>query len=160
MSYRPTDGISNKLDEDFTLPEKQEDSFKAIRDEVVSIKENVNKKTYGLFTTTELLNNERFFGDDNQSTRSVFRKVFSIGAIAAGATLNTVHGISGITHVTRLSGSIKTNAGNFKPIPYVSTVALNQQISLDLIGANLVIVNGAGSAPVDSGLIILEYLKN
>ena len=159
MSYKPDYGLSNRVAEDFVLSENVEESRKQIIDKCKELAYSSNSKTYGLFSSYELLNNERFLTDGSQKTKSVFRKVLVIGTVAQGATLNTAHGISGLTQIVRLYGSIVTDVVDYRPLPRVSATAVNEQVSLDLVGANIVLINGAAAPAITAGLIIIECLK-
>lgn len=93
----------------------------------------------------------------SQQRNQVFRSTYYFGAIAAGATLSFAHNIIGLVQLTHAYGTCVT-AIDFRPIPYSSTVALNQQISLRVTATNIEIINGAGSPNITSGIIVLEYL--
>lgn len=122
---------------------------------------NLNTKEIGIYDLQEFLTGQQWFTTGNpQKKRQTFRRVYSIGAIAAGATLNTAHGLTGITAFTAIYGTAVTDAVDYRPLPYVSTVALNQQVSLTVDATNIIIVNGAGAANITSALVVLEFLKN
>jgi len=109
----------------------------------------------------EQLINQQYFGATPTRQKEMFiAVVYDIGAIAAGATLNTAHGLGAVTEFTRIYGTVVTAVPDYRPLPRVSTVALNQQISLDVIGINIVIINGAGGPNITGGLVVLEYLRN
>ena len=91
--------------------------------------------------------------------RNSFRKTFYFGAIVAGATLNIAHG-STIIECTRIYGTCITTVPDFRPIPYVSTLALNEQISILVDATNIVIINGAGGPNITSGKVVIEYFLN
>lgn len=103
---------------------------------------------------------------DNQKKKYTYRKVYYFGAIAAGATLLIPHGITGLVQCTDIHGTCITDVVDYRPIPYSSTAAINQQISirvfpsLPAINANIEIINGAGSPNITSGIVVLEYLLN
>lgn len=125
------------------------------------ISNTVNTKGSGIFDLQEFLTAEQWFTVNNpQVTRQTFRKTFNLGAIAAGATSTTAHQISGAVAYTHIYGTCVTDVPDFRPLPYVSTVALNQQVSLTVTGTNIVIVNGAAAANITSAIVILEYLKS
>ena len=108
----------------------------------------------------EILNDQKFFvAGDPQRYRSVFRKVFSFAAIAAGATLNIAHGITGFVELTNLYGTCITAVVDYRPIPFASVAAANQGIQILLAGANISITNGAAAPNITSGICVCEYLK-
>lgn len=127
-----------------------------------SIANAVNVKTNGIFELVETLTAEQFFGTgtDTQKKRYPFRKVFSFGAIAAGASLTPpiLHGITGITLFTRIYGTCITDQPDYRPIPHASVTA-NANIEVTVNATNININNGAGGPNITSGIIVLEYLK-
>lgn len=121
----------------------------------------VNVREISLYDTVELINGQQFFTAGNaQRKRFGYRKVFSIGAINAGVTLTTAHGISGITLFTQIFGTVITNVPDYRPIPFTSATAVTAQIEIRADTTNIYIVNGATAPPITSGIVVLEYLKN
>lgn len=143
------------------FPEKF-DEFRAIFLQTYrSIANAVNAREIAIFDLTEYLTGEQWYTDgDPQKKRQTFRKVYSIGAVAAGATLNTAHGLSGVTAYTKIVGTAVTAAPDFRPIPYASATAVNTQIEIRVDSTNIIIVNGAAAPNISSAIVILEYLKN
>ena len=122
---------------------------------------NVNVREIAVYDLVEFLTGQQWFTSGNpQKKRQTFRRVYSIGAVAAGATVNTAHGLTSITTFTAIYGTAVTDAVDYRPLPYVSTVALNQQVSLTVDATNIIIVNGAGAANITGALVVLEFLKN
>lgn len=120
----------------------------------------VNVKEIASYDTAELLNGQQYFDPNNaQKKRYVYRKVFSVGAVAAGATLNTNHSITSITAFTRIYGTCITDVVDFRPLPYASVTA-NANIELRASATQFTIINGAASPNITSAFVILEYLKN
>ena len=102
----------------------------------------------------------RFFNLNNSRVyRSVFRKVFPFGAIGVGGNLPIPHNITGVTEYTRIYGTCITTVVDYRPLPYVSVIALNQGIQLVVTGVNIVIINGAGAPAITSGLVVTEFCK-
>jgi hypothetical protein len=161
MTFLPQFTLGNFVDEQIDLPETFDYEF------IVSLKEvleehsrNINRKDTGQYEPVELLCNQTFPGATQQQKRHIYRKIIATGAIAAGTTANLAHAIPAFTFMTRIYGTVVTNVVDYRPLPYVSTVALNQQISLTVTAANAVIVNGAASPNITAGFVILEYYKN
>lgn len=120
----------------------------------------VNIKEIASYDTVELLNGQQYFDPNNaQKKRYVYRTVFNVGAVAAGATLTTNHSISAITSFTRIYGTCVTAIPDFRPMPYASVTA-NANIELRASNTQFVIINGAASPNITSAFVILEYLKN
>ena len=122
---------------------------------------SVNLREIAIYDLQELLTGQLWFDpNDNQNKRFTFRQVYQIGAIAAGATLNVLHGIVGVVAFTRMYGTCVTAVVDYRPIPYADAAVVTNQISLTVAGVNLVIVNGATAPNITSGIIVLEYLLN
>ena len=161
MSFKPESALETPLDENLIISkgweEFQEQFTKLYRD----IATKVNNKERAFYPLEfEIINDQRMFNaNDTSEYRSVFRKVFSIGTIVAGATDNTAHGLTDITDLTRLFGAVLTTVPDRRPLPRVSTANINQQISLDIVGANIVIINGAGGPDITRGIVVLEFTK-
>lgn len=160
MSTNPFSNRGPFLPTSLVFPDDQQERNVVLTEMYIDIANSMNVREVGIYDQVELLAGQTFFDPANaQNKRDVFRRVYNIGAIAAGATLNTAHGLTGITSYTHIYGTCVTDAIDFRPLPYVSTVALNQQISLTITPINIVIVNGAASANITSAIVVLEYLK-
>ena len=160
MSFLPTFSLGNYLPEDIDLPDDSHELRVILKSILEENAKQTNRKDTGSYEEIEQLINQQYFGATPQAKRNVYRRVYDIGAIAAGATLNTAHGLGAVTEFTRIYGTVVTAVPDYRPLPRVSTVALNQQISLDVIGINIVIINGAGGPNITGGLVVLEYLRN
>jgi hypothetical protein len=126
-----------------------------------NISNSVNTRQIGVFDLQEFLTGEQWFTTgDPQKKRQTFRRTYSIGAIATGATLNTAHGLTGVTAFTHIYGTCVTDVVDYRPIPYVSATAVNLQIEMNVTATNIVIINGAAAPNITSGIVVLEYLKN
>jgi len=125
------------------------------------IAQAVNFRTIGLYELTQINTGNKYFNTgDPQNRKQSYRKLFSFGAIAAGATLNINHGLTGVTNFVQIYGTCHTDAPDSRPIPYVSTAAVNQQIQIRVTSTQIVIINGAGANNITDGIITLEYLLN
>jgi len=149
----------NFIPEDFVIPKKDEEFEIFLKKTLTDHAKLLNRKDTGTYDLVEQQINQQFFSTNPQVKRQTFRKVFNIGAIAAGATLNTAHGIAGFTVFTRIYGVATTATPTYIPLPYASVTALNQQVQLLVGAANITIINGAGAANITSAIIVLEYLK-
>lgn len=119
----------------------------------------INSRDIGIYDEQEIITGQVWATTDVLTKGSTFRKIFFFGAIAPGATLNIPHGLgSTISLVTEWKGGVVV-AGGFRPLPRVSATAVNEQISVDISGANIVIVNGAGAPAITNGVVVLEYIK-
>jgi hypothetical protein len=157
----PTNTASPYLPTTMFIPDDFEEFRVKFMAAYTNIANTINARQIALFDLVETLSGEQWFiAGNTQQKRQTFRKVFNIGSIATGATLNTAHGLTGVVAYTHIYGTCVTDAPDFKPIPYVSATTLNTQISIRVDATNIIIVNGAGAANITSALVILEYLKN
>lgn len=160
MTFGPENAISNYLPVEIQLPEEQADINQVFSDRHRSIADVVNLKENAQYEDSELLTGQQWFtANNNQTKRQTYRKVFDTGVINAGATANIAHGITGVALFTRIYGCCVTAVVDYRPIPYSSVAALNQQIEINVAGLNIVIINGAASPQITSGIVVLEYIK-
>lgn len=157
----PVNSIAPFLQTSIYFPEE----FNEFRVVLLGIYRNianaVNVREISVFDLTEFLTGEQWFTAGNpQAKRQTYRKVFSIGAVAAGATVTTAHSITGITSFTKIMGTAVTDAVDYRPMPFASATAVNQQIELRVDATNITIVNGAAAPNITSCLVVLEFLKN
>ena len=121
----------------------------------------VNAREIGQYETVALLTGQQWFDPANaQKKRSIYRRVYTIGAIAPGATSTTAHGITGLTAITRRSAEAITGVVDYRPIPYVSATAVTEQISFICDPTSIIIVNGTTAPAITSAIVVLEYLLN
>ena len=161
MTFQPPFTLEPPLDENISFSADWDQFLEQITNEYRKAAKKINEKERGFYPQElEIINDQQFFTNGNpQAYRGVFRKVFPFGAIAAGATLVIAHNIAAFTEMTNIYGTCITNVVDYRPIPYVSVVNVNQQIGLVVTAANINVINGAGAAPITSGMIILEFLK-
>lgn len=160
MTFGPDFSLDNHLNEQFDLPEDSEERFLALKKEIESHAQMINRKDTGQYEESEVIVNQTFPGNTPQDKRSVFRLLVPTGAIAQGATGTIGHNIAAFTNMTTISGTVITDVVDYRPIPYASTVALNEQISVTVDDTNVVIVNGGASPNITSGFVLLEFVKN
>lgn len=121
----------------------------------------INIRQIGIFEQNQSVTGQQFFNVTNQQQpRLSFRKVFPIGAIAAGATSTTAHGLTGVTSYTHIYGTAITGVPDNRPLPYSSATLVTDQVSLTVTATNIVIVNGATAPNITSAIVVLEYLLN
>lgn len=124
------------------------------------ISKAVNFREIASYELGEVNTGQTYFSAVFNAKRAVYRTVYEIGAIAAGATLTFAHGITNLVQFTDIYGSVITSAPDFRPLPRVSATLVTDQISIDPTAVNIVIVNGATAPNIVSGTVVLEYLKN
>ncbi|MFP3859223.1 MAG: hypothetical protein ACLFUW_00225 [Bacteroidales bacterium] len=120
----------------------------------------LNNREISLYDLQERLTGQKWTDSTNlQTPKETFRKVFDFGSIAPGATLNISHGINTIARFTNFYGSF-TTASDDRPLPYVDEATVTNQVSVKRVGANIVIINGSTAPSINSGSLVVEYLKN
>jgi hypothetical protein len=160
MTFQPANSNAVFLPTTIQYPKDPQELLERLNKAYEDTATRLNIKQIGIFDLQETLTGEQWPVIGNpQQKRQTFRIIFSIGAIAAGATSTTAHGITGITSFTHIYGTAVT-ASDFRPIPYSSVTAVNQQIELKVDTTNITIINGAAAPAVTSAFIILEFLKN
>lgn len=117
---------------------------------------SVNTREVGIYDLSEFLTGENWSTPGNpQVKRKTYRKIFFF----SDASLTFAHGITGIVLTTHIYGSV-TDGTNFFPLPYVSAVAIANQIQIDVTPVNVVVTKGGAAPAITNGTIVLEYLKN
>ncbi len=161
MTFQPANSNAVFLPTTIQYPKDPEELLIRLNKAYEDIATRLNVKQIGIFDLLEFLTGEQWFTTGNpQIKRQTFRKVYEIGAIAAGATSNTAHGLTGVTAFTHIYGTAITAAPDNRPIPYASATAVNQQIEIKVDGANITIINGAAAPNITSAIVVLEFLKN
>ena len=161
MTYAPQNTLSVFLPTTEVFPEDNEQFLNKLTHVYTKIAQFTNAKEIGYYDLVEQVNGKQFFDPANaQRKRTNFRKVFSFDTIGTGATLNIPHGLTGVSIYTRIYGSCLTSTPDYRPIPFVSTAAIANQVSIRVAGANIVITNGGTAPNITSGIAVLEYLYN
>jgi len=131
--------------------------------------DSMNTKEGALYNRVEQATFQRWYptsitaattGPTSQSLnfRPGYRIVVPFGAIGAGGTLTTAHGIVGLVQVTDYRAIVNTATPDFRVVPYPSTV-LVEYIAMTVDTVNFTIAVGAGSPAITSGFAVIEYLK-
>lgn len=162
MTFSPPNTLESSLPENINFAYDWDQYLEQWTNLYRKVAIKVNGKERAIYPLElEILNDQRFFTvGDTRSYRSVFRKVFHFGAVAAGVTLVIPHLITGMTEFTHIYGTATTAVPDYRPLPYVSVIAVNQGTQLVVGAANINIVNGAAATPLVSGIIVLEYVKS
>lgn len=143
------------------LPDEPKQMLIRLQGYLREISLKVNIRQLGFYEDIETPAGQAFFSvDDTSQKRLSFRKVFQFGPIVAGTTLNIIHGLGTVSLFTNIYGTILTAVPDNRPLPYVDEAVVTNQVSVKIVGANIVIINGATAPNITSGIVILEYLKN
>lgn len=162
MSFGPANSLAPFLQTSRHFPvENMQELGRVLNQMYTEIATFTNTHEIGKYEPQEILTGQQWFtAANNQKKRSAYRKVITVGAIAAGATANIAHGITGIVRVIDLSGVVTNAVPDWRPMPYAASAAGNDFITLRATAANIIIDVGAGSPAVTSGYVVIEYLKN
>jgi len=119
-----------------------------------SVANAVNIRQNGLYQSAEFQSGQTWVDGS-----PVFRRVFTLGAVAAGGTSGAIAtGITTIRYCTNVYGSVITATPDFRPIPHASVTA-NANIEVIVTTTTYTINVGAASPNVSSGYLVLEYVK-
>ncbi len=161
MTYLPANTRSPFLPTSQVYPEDLSQLLITMTQVYIDQANAINIRQIGIFDQTQSVTGQQFFNTSNvQQPRLSFRKVFSIGAIAAGATSTTAHGLTGVTSYTHIYATAVTVIPDNRPIPYNSATLVTDQVSLTVTATNIVIVNGATAPNITSAIVVLEFLLN
>ena len=165
MTFAPSNSEAPYLPVYLKFEEKGQHLYNQLSTMYSAIAYRLNNREIALYPFDEVLTGQKWSDPANtQLFKETFRTVFLIGALAAGATLTTAHGITGFSTLTftYIGGTVITDAATFnkRPLPYASATLITDQIQIDADDTNFRIINGATAPNITSGLVVLEYLKN
>lgn len=166
MTFKPSNSSGSFLPTSEVFPADQSQLLIKMTTNYTDIAQAVNIREIALYQNGQaVLTGQQFsVPGTNNEKKYTFRQTYYFGAIATGATLLIAHNIdvsaTGLRQFTAMYGTCVTDIVDYRPIPWSSTAAVNQQISLRVAGANIEIINGAGSPNITSGIVVLEYLLN
>lgn len=159
-AFLPSNSLGNFLDPTIFLSDEPKQFSYQMREAYYNIADTVNSREISYYPLQEILCGQFFFTSGNPlKFRSIFRKTFEIPATAAGATTNIAHGITGLQELTHIFGTLITDVVDYRPLPYASEAAANQSTSVKVVGANIVIINGAAAPNITSGIVVVEFTK-
>ena len=161
-TYQPINAETAYLPTTTVFPKDDEQRLIEMTSNYTAIAQAVNVREIALYQNGQPTITGQLFSDPGfqVAKKLVYRQMYYIGAIAPGATLTVAHGITGLVQFTHMYGTVVTNAVDYRPIPFASTAAFNQQISLGADSTNFYVSNGAGAPAITSGIVVLEYLLN
>lgn len=125
----------------------------------VDIANSVNSRIIGIFPTNRpAVNGESWFlsNQRQQGLRQVYPFTSFTGTLTITHNINTQQ----IFEFSKIYGVFSDTSGNSYPLPYVNTIAVTNQISLQVTPTQIVITAGAGSPSISSGFVVLEWLSN
>lgn len=130
----------------------------------IEVAQAVNSRIIGIFQPLASVTGETWFeevpGQMPMERTQTYRKIFRFGAIAAGATLSIPHAIANVQQFTRMYGTCITETPDYRPIPYASATAVDEQIELNGTTTVLNIINGASAPNIESGILVVEFFLN
>lgn len=126
----------------------------------------VNLKDTGYYVLEEYVNGQVFFQNPAATStlpsRQVFRKVIDFGALPNAAAKTVAHGIApdATFTFTRIYATASDPVNLlYIPIPYASTVAIANNVQLDVDAVNVTITTGINRIAFSRTFVILEYIK-
>ena len=161
MTFTPANSQSAFLPVTTVWSEDESQRLITMTSRDTDIANYLNVREIALYPKVEILSGQQWFDPNNvQRSRFGYRKIFSFGVIAPGATLTVAHGITGIVEFTLIYATCKTDVVDFRPIPFVDPGLITTGIGIRVDATNYYIVNGATAPQITSGTVVLEYLKN
>lgn len=162
MTYAPINAKSAYLATTEVFPKDNEQFLIKLTTKYTDIANAVNDREIAIYQASQQVLTGQVYSTpgDNQTKKYVFRTMFYIGAVPAGSTLTTAHGIAGLVQCTHMYGTCITATPNFKPIPFTDAALVTNQIALYADSTNFYVVVGATSPAITSGTVTLEYLLN
>lgn len=161
MTFQPANTNSVFLPTTIQYPEDPKELLNRLNKAYEDTATRLNTKEIGIYDQIEFLTGQQWYTVGiPRIKRQTFRKVFNLGAIATGATLTTAHNITQITAFTAIYGTCVTDVVDYRPIPYASATAVNQQLEIKVTATNIVIISGAAAPNITSAIVVLEFLKN
>lgn len=139
------------------FPEDQKLLQRELNNSYVDIAKSVNIREIGVYSESLTATGQTFEFLDTSRSQEAQRQVYNIGAINAGATLNTDHGLSGFTLFTRIYGVAQTTTNVWEPLPYASVTA-NANVELSVTMTQIVIKNGAAAPNISQVIVVLEFI--
>jgi len=123
----------------------------------LDIAQSVNKRVIGLFPTNRsAITGEQWFlaTRKQQGERQVYQFT-GAGSVPHNLKFANIFGF------VRIYGTF-TDGTKWYPLPYVDTTNANNQVSLVVTSANIVITGGGGvgQPTITSGTVVLEWLVN
>lgn len=119
----------------------------------VDISNAVNSRIVSSFTTSVIIPNGEKWLLNYTKSKEGYRTVLEFN----DSSLTIPHKITRINFVTRLYGCF-FNGTTYYSLPYVSSAAVSDQISISVNSTNLVITKGATAPAIQAGLCVIEYL--
>lgn len=166
MSDEPSKVFENILPTDFYLTNDPASWRLQLMDEIRNIKQSLNDKAIGKYSTLETYTGETFFkSNDNNAERHLFRKVVDFGTLQESGeypsrTKSVAHGIdiTSTTYFINIYGVANLNNSSFIPIPnYNASSSYGIELKAD---TNNVTINvGSSIYRYYTAYIVLEYLK-
>jgi hypothetical protein len=150
------------------VPENWEDARPFVVEQLKKISNALNIREVGWYIDEEVLSGKAFIPGDNsgggatnQVFRQVFRKVIDFGTLPNATTKSVPHGITVTNDFTLVfMGAYATDPVNLVaiPIPFTSTVALANQISMFMDATNVTITTGSNNTNYTRCFVTIEYL--
>lgn len=128
----------------------------------------LNTKDTGMYVEQEFINGQVYFPNPalnsttalNPQMRQVFRKVINFGALPNAAAKSVAHNIQQPEWImTRMYATASDlNSEFYIPIPFASTIAVNQNISLECDATDVIITTAVDYSAFDTCFVVLEYM--
>lgn len=159
----PINNAYSYVPADFVMPTNPQSASLFLTDYLKKIARALQRRDLGVYSLSEIGAGLQFFPTTVGDWRNVWRKVINFGALPNTATKSVAHGITWGANNALIFTNIyatATDTTNFValPIPY-SSVASNDDISIDLDATNVVIQTETDRTAYNQCYVVLEYIK-
>lgn len=150
------------------VPEEWDEARPFLVEMLKKITNSLNSKEVGFFLDEELLSGKAFIpgatltGNNPGLFRQVLRKVIDFGALPNAGLKSVPHGInfdSNFTLIQLFASATSPSLLQALPIPFVSTVSLNNQIQIYMDATNINIVTGIDRTAYTRCFVVIEYMQ-
>jgi hypothetical protein len=156
MTFRPENSLPFMVPENVAFSKDQQQFLLQLTDAYTKLAKASNGKDIGSYENIELVNGQRFFGQNNQSKHQIYRKVVECGMLPNTGLSITAHGISGLgatSMFTRIYGTARN------PLVPVWLAIPNYQSEITVDNTNIYITTTANLTAYTYSIVVIEYFK-
>jgi hypothetical protein len=130
----------------------------------IEIASRVNERTIGIYAVNfPIVTGNKWYLQGEARIQQTLRQVYTF--VGPGPVITINHGIKVFQTggFVQIYGTFTDNANptlaNWYPLPFVSTIAIANQVSVQVTQTQIIITDGAGAPVIVSGFVVLEWLS-
>ena len=130
----------------------------------IEIASRINERTIGLYALNfPIVTGNKWYLKGEPRIQQTLRQVYTF--VGPGPIITITHGIKVFQTggFVQIYGTFTDNAdqtlANWYPLPFVSAVAVANQVSIQITQTQIIITVGGGAPTVVSGFVVLEWLS-